>query len=512
MLNKTVLLSRLTNKIQTDLFVSIVDEAFINALPFTEADMTPQMQTRFSDFTSATLESMGGINVLTKAIENPHNTTSQRNFLSDILMICHESAANCAMRIAAETDLKEATMGDVEKIAELNDKENEEFVAKAKNMHLETISDVIQDKTIAVIKAEKEALLKDEELNQKLKNAVSGESDEDSSLGDEALEEAVESVYRIAVAKNLPRNHVSLFSKLHDVAMESCIMSGEKYDHSTEQFPLSTLKDTMINRTLNLFPNKPNPASAFESAVSYSNIPADAGATMKDNNDAAMISAVAMYTMYETLQTMNLAKLSRDEVKTFIESPCDIKKDTEATKEAMANSLMIKLESLRRAILRATDVASCETFETTLTTLEKSDSPVIVEILPEINTLKSLVDTRKNEIRSRESVKELSVYEQRRMDETVAKMDGLVNYFAKPDVVGLKFMLDEKNGPQQIINVNVIGAGGSRCDTTFVPVPTDACFGNIRQYLKNCYSKSKLSKTDKLVQLYDCTTGLTTAI
>lgn len=196
MLDRNIVEEKVRNLMLDRTFTAIVESCFIGALPFDETSKKHHIRDLMG-YTDAVLESLvidgykpqSKFDILANAIEtetNPHRL----NLLNRIADTCITTAMEVAKRVSKDDDLLEnSSMNDILESVGLDEDERDEFNKNVSNINTDKIAEIIQDKVVDTIKAEKEEEEKAVALEDRLKEALTppdeSEDDADMDEGDD---------------------------------------------------------------------------------------------------------------------------------------------------------------------------------------------------------------------------------------------------------------------------------------------------------------------------------------
>lgn len=508
MINKAVLSSVLHDKFSLLALHSIVNECFINGLPLKQEDISNDEKVALTKYSYKVLEQVGGFRALENALGSAIYNDKQKTFLFDIYETCKEIANEATKRVVMETNCKdpETKFEEVVDKAAFTDAEFAKFSKNADKLNLEDASEIIKKKVLTVLKDEKEQYEKEEELHNELKDAL--KDSEDFS------ETSTESYMDIVLTKADPRHHVSLFSKLQEAAFEVAnttkVIDGEDVfpiiDRVTFEAFLSSLRKNDVDVDI-----------CYEAYVENNDerlaeIPADKKAKI-----ASLVSMI-VYTIMETLKTMNVHCPSQDEVKKFV---CDTSDNQKMEEDKVSNIYAKAMEMLKEA--------NCSDFT-------KMDSTKLSEILAELkkisDTLKALIindmnsavaskititldglreqqnriesilneRTRMEEERATESaITAESYYGKLQRENDIAQFNKITNLFAKnPLVKEIRLRVDPKNA-RSVVDIEAANEAGQVIRSSFMNMQVAVESSRYCDYLAETFKESKLADTDKHV-------------
>jgi hypothetical protein len=128
---------------------------------------------KFSKYSGAVLESLGGITILERAMSTKGIEPRQRAHLEDLYSLCNSIGIKAAKRIVLETDTNaDSNLEEIAKDAELNDEENEEVEDGARELDLDNVAQQIKDKVISTINNEKDAYAQEQDLQEEVKDKL----------------------------------------------------------------------------------------------------------------------------------------------------------------------------------------------------------------------------------------------------------------------------------------------------------------------------------------------------
>lgn len=181
MLDTSVVERKIRGQVLDMTFKAIVTEAFVGGLPINESELDEGLTQKFVGYANECLEDLGGYHLLEQAIENTVDPIKKAR-LRRMSAVCMEAAQEVTARILKENAGDDKALIEGAKNVALTPEEYARFSKNAATLTPDSLSKMIQKKTLAVIKEEKEAYKKDAELETELKNALNeAEDDEDDS-------------------------------------------------------------------------------------------------------------------------------------------------------------------------------------------------------------------------------------------------------------------------------------------------------------------------------------------
>lgn len=198
MLDRNIVEEKVRDLMLDKTFTAIVESCFIGALPFNETSKKHHIRDLMG-YTDAVLESLvidgykpqSKFDILANAIENETNPY-KLNLLNKISNTCITTAMEVAKRVSEDDDLLEnSSMNDILESVGLDEDERDEFNKNVSDINTDKIAEIIQDKVVDTIKAEKEEEERAVALEDRLKEALTppdeaeDDIDTDMSEGDD---------------------------------------------------------------------------------------------------------------------------------------------------------------------------------------------------------------------------------------------------------------------------------------------------------------------------------------
>lgn len=177
MLDTSLIERKIHGKVMNLCFESIVSEAFISGLPIAQEELTDGLTQSFARYACECLEDLGGSALLQRAMETPMEI-SQKAYVRKIYEICNETATNVTARILKENEGNDEALKKEAENVTLTQSEYDKFSKAASTLTPDTLSKMIQKKTLDTIKEEQEAYKKDAELEVELVNALNVSDEE----------------------------------------------------------------------------------------------------------------------------------------------------------------------------------------------------------------------------------------------------------------------------------------------------------------------------------------------
>ena len=509
MINKGILQSNLTNKFTLLALHSIVNECFINGLPLNQSEITNDEKRALTKYSYNVLNQIGGLRALESTFNNPNYTMKQKMLVYDIYDISHEIATEAAKRIVSETNTKDPNnkLNEIVDRAAFTDAEYKKFASKAEKLDLDSISDIIKEKTINVLKDEQEQYEKEESLENELKDALAQSKD--------FANVTTESYMDIVLTKADARHHVSLFSKLQEAAYEMTLNTPIK--NGTDIFPI------VEKVTFEAF------LEPLKKITSYLDIDKCYESYVANESDVTMypmheqmrpklssLVSIIVYTIMETLKTLNLYSPSQDCIKKFV---CSTASQDKVNSMKAFDVYNKAIEMLKEA--NCTDCSKVETSHLSNTLVEMKkigdilesfiangvegvESEQVTLTLDKLHTQMDRIETVLNEkaVMTREKAIESSTttyYGELQKQNDIAQFNKISNLFSRNPLVSEIRLKVNPNHMQSIIDVDVANESGQVIKSSFMNMQVAVESSKYLDYLNETFKKSKLADTSKCV-------------
>lgn len=540
MVNKEILCNRLNDHFRSMAFHAIVNEAFINALPLDKSEIDRKEIIGLTRYSNKVMDKIGGFHALEAAVvQNPDNI-----LLSDMYCVCVDIAKEATNRVLAETDCKSETIDEVMNKASFTDEEFEKFAKDAASIDTETISDIIKEKTLSVIKSEQDQYQKDEELSNTLKNVIapmtedpaetedadsvtadtSGEAEnvmnaqdaeieeENNNEGQDTEDTSVESFIDRYIGKDVPKHHVSVFSRLQESAMEMMLITPIE-----DMDPMPLVERVTFESFLNGLRDL-DVCNAMESCHKITNeelctVPRETRPQM------ATLVSIIVYTVMETLKTMKLYNPSMSDVTQFVntqtisdnvqkmnvdhviakaneaimqENMIDHSKVSTSTLNANLDELS-KVKDLLENILANDNMNKDATYIMNLK--EK-----VTNVIDRINGVLNDRNIALKDSQAIESALQSNQYTLMRRKADVAQYNKIHKLYSKnPNISEIRLNLTP--GFESVINVDALDASGQVLRQSFMNMENAVESSRFVGYMKELYQESDMTNTEKRVSI-----------
>lgn len=523
-INNAVYQSSASYKLLNTTFAAIVNEAFMDALPFNRLDMSEENERTLAEYTLKVVESFGGFDTLTYAMNNEKDP-AKKQFLSDMRDVCLETANRVISRVSSGK--KEVAREDMV-APTLDKKEYAEYVEKADKLDLDRVAEIVKEKVLKTLDEEREARARNDEVNQALKEAIAsqdeefdhsddemedeedtdeedtskededeedseedsdsedeedeedekkdkGEKKDDSSDDDEDDLDATESfLTRISGgALRRPDQHKSFFNSILNKAMEQIVATENVAMMDTDEISKDRILDLTLESTLpDTFTTKTSPDRALDFVMSYTN-------SQKLNKDerqtvveSALVDATIAYTMIETLHTMNLVKPSVMDLKAVTEAYNPIQRKYNDMKTIVASSVAQTIRNARPRfnMTKYEKIDALESGIENLTKLNQSiptDDPYFDKSHQALSSAIESMQSTLKELNAPVNVRKETILEQRVMEGYKAQMNKIASLVDFYHGRAHKVVLEHYTG-SPVMDVKIYGAGYDPLITTHI--------------------------------------------
>ena len=509
MVNKNILLSHVNDKFKLLTLHSIVNECFINGLPIKKEEITPQEKKDLTKYSYKVVKTIGGFNALESAIENPRLTFKQKMKLADIDHLCTTAALEAAKRVVADVDCKDPStkLNDMVDKASFTEAEYKKFASKAHAIGLEEMSDIIQQKTLAVIKDEQEQYEKEEELDTELKDALADSKD--------FSETSTEAYMDIFLSKNDPRKHVSVFSRLQDVSMEMMNIvkiAGDDVMPIVDKVTFEAFTDDLkvSNTDFDSWMESYGQVSNEE----VCNVPTESRPKL------ATLVSIIVYTIMETLKTMNIYCPSYDNIRSFVSKPMESAKVVSLNKEEVFGKAEEKLTANSKLDFSKLDTTKLTNSLVELKkmsqmaqeslVLDPSDSraiDIVNRVEEHVGKINEVLHARESAMRAKAN-EAFSYYDTLYREGDIAQFNKINNMFgSNPNINEIRLNVNPAN-PSSIVDVTCANESGQVINSSFMHIKYAVESSQYLDYLKDRYDHSSLKESGKpVVMVFNDGTG-----
>ena len=506
MINKSILSSALVDKFSLLALHSIVNECFINGLPMIQSEISNDEKIALTKYSYKVLNKVGGFKALENSLSSNVYNAKQKAFLTDIHKLCKESAMEACKRIVTETDCKDPAnkFDEVVDQAAFTDAEYKKFTEKADKLDLDSISEIIKEKTLKVLKDEQEQYEKEEQLENELKDALAESKDFANTT--------TESYMDIVLTKSEPRHHVTLFSKLQEAAFEMTyitpVLDGTDVMPIIDRVTFEAFLEPLRINDVNL-------DKCYESYVENND---DKLANVSDEMKPQISSLVSIvvYTVMETLNTLNIYCPSQDVVKKFVCATAD----GEKVKATKAYDVCTRSEEMLKEA-NCTDYTKVDSskLSNVLVELRKIsdilesfiangadgiESAKVVTTLDGLHAQIERIETVLNEKMLAEKAKAeesatSTYYGNLQKENDIAQFNKISNLFSRNPLVSEIRLKVNPNNMGSIIDVDAANEAGQVIKSSFMNMQVAVESSKYFEYLDGAFKQSKLADADKRI-------------
>jgi hypothetical protein len=555
MINKNLLEEALINKFSNKLLKGVVFEAFFRALPLNKEDLLYEIYD-MQDYSDYVMEALDSETLLDRAIESCKDKNGLK-MLNNLKSNIRESAIEATFRVMESIDTNEEnSLKDVVDEADFTPQEINKFQSKGSNLSIKEIANIISDKVIKAIKGERNEYEENEQLKDKISSALADANGTDEFKGDKDTREDIEDIVHqdekeyedeekeveedsekvksfeenqedvdeyiedgsldslmdIILNKTEARNYISFFSRVQDVCLEGILNTNEVY----VEIPYNLIAKITTESTIDVFDkNKISVLDQLDtmSIVSESYHEDCSNEHFKEHMKTAMICAIVIYTMFETLKTMRLMNPHADKIRKFIDSPNNLRDAMHHDKIALEDRLNREISDVKKLALKATDSVGVsryiDYFNEVRDKLDKlpdeykdTKEELSMNIESVIDMLNKKIDTLNREP---EMIEESS-FEKRDREINVASFNSIARtYGKKPNVSEIRLVLDPANESNGIVDIELRN-DGKLIDKTFVVLKQNQHSKPYMEYAVECASLSNLSNVKPTINTYNTKT------
>ena len=504
MVNKNILFSKLTDKFNRLALHGIVNECFINGLPIANENIDRDEKIALTKYSYKVLDKLGGFSVLESAIENNSLTLNQKLLLGDIYNICTEASKEAATRIVKETDCDapDTKIDEVMDKAAFTKAEYNKFAKGANNVGIDEISKIIKNKTLAVIKDEQEQYEKEEILANELKDALAETKDFSDTT--------TESYMDIILNKSDARHHISLFSKLQESAMEMMNIckvgkSGEDVIPIVEKVTFESFLDSLRSDD-----------KEYDTWMeSFNEVANEEISSVPDENKPKMatLTSIIVYTVIETLKTLNLYNPNIGEVKKFVNSNIsgekianeDINKLYKKAEESVLSAKKLDFSKMDSKTLADKSVEFKKISELVQESVTNGGSteksvPLVSALEGYVESINDVLNARNVERKAMESTTD-GYYDKINRSHDLSQFNKINNLFGKNPLVKEIRLQMNPDGVDSIIDVACANESGQIIKSSFINMQYACESSNYLDYIKDTFKQSNLAECDKDVSI-----------
>lgn len=546
----SILRDRVFQELQYDALSAIVTEALVRAVPLNKnAVCEKDNMTNIHQYVGQTLRSMGAVDMVKSAMENT-DAHGKKAYLYNILDAITEVPMDAAKRIATEN----ANTGDIQQTISdraFTKEEMSRLQSKADSLTIPELSRVINRKVTGVLKAEKGAYEKEQILNHELAKVVRQNNEEvqdtlnaldapdepedieDNPAGedlennvedmkpddvdtddtaDDLDEESLDSYMNMVLCKSDVRSHVSVFSKLQDLAVESILTGGYSLE---SELPIGVVQ-AMTDHSVFAMPNIAE--ESIDSQFDRLTVAMEAVAPTNLNEETmktALACAIMVYTMLETLKTMNISTPALDTVKTFVTNTPKVTTPDQVS-NALATRLQQQVSSIKDKVPTMNQgqlgiaFDSCTNLRNQINEVSSKYPEIKNNVGPSLEALIDTIQAKINSLAHKPAQESRYVIKQR--SDNAAEFSRLANLWgSREDVREFKINVDPAS-EATFVNVEVRGRDGARITNASVNLQRSQLDGNLLEIVTEAVGISRLVDTFPAVSIYNTQTCRSTPI
>lgn len=500
MINKHLLNRNLENKFDFLTLHAIVNECFIEALPF-KNQLTHKEIIDLSYYSKKVMESLGG-NIVVDAIFANEDNDTKLAYLAKMYSVCKESSTEASDRIVKECDNTEEKMEEIVDKAAFNEGEYKKFLDKSKEeLDIAKVTRIINDKVVKVLKDEKKAYEEHEELEEELQEKIVAEG------------KTLEGYYSNIFSGTEVTKPISLFSKLQSIAIENL-----SFVKTEEDLPTDLIGRITTEQTFDFFNYSNDPIRDIK-AICESAVVNDTP-NSEDIIEKSFTIAVTIYTLLETLNSLNLLTLDKDQVAKLLEkseSFTNIQSDRVENLKNVVNNIVSDLlksvtpnnvEDAKKALEELTEVEN-------MVSQSSSSENNIGNLLDCIKDSVTCIQTKIEEIEKRMVVEkpQLSLYDERDKENDILELNKIARSLQyKTLVKDVRICVNSNDKEVERLNIELRNPGGTEITPVAIPFNHKEKFGAALEYIKESVSNSNLMKYDTTIHIYNTADGKITNI
>lgn len=327
-------------------------------------------------------------------------------------------------------------------------------------------------------------------------------------------EKAVESWINFHYGKLETTAPISLFGKLQDFAMEA-LLSTEETTYG--DIPYDALTKLTYMAPIKFIHTDPSLETAVESLLSVEErqsiaMEAEIQEITPETFDKSMIISTIVYTILETLKTLNLYSPSQNQVRATVHAPSTYVNSQNQELEIAKDQLTAKVDGIKNTIKRSNTktglMAAAESLDYCRYAIEQLSNK-FDEFQPVAEKLTPQLDQYEKELNKRLNSKVVATESMMKMDDdrksiVVREFDKINRFFNKPNIDRIEIHYNSTATESYIPDVIVRDNFGNIVDRSFLDFSTPDNYGlGMENVLRMAYPLSKLSNSNKMVQLVD---------
>lgn len=327
-------------------------------------------------------------------------------------------------------------------------------------------------------------------------------------------EKAVESWMNFHYGKLGVKAPISLFSKLQDFAMEAILTTDET---TYGDIPYDALTKMTYMAPISFIYTEPSLETAVESLLSIderqeiameSSVPEITGETI----DKSMIISTIVYTILETLKTLNLYSPTQNQVRSTVHAPNTYVNSQNQELEIAKDQLERKVNDIKTAATKnstrvglmtaAESIDYCRYAIEQLTKKYPSFESVSEKLTPKLDHYEKIINEK---IGTKTVATEAALKQTNdRKNAVVLEFNKLNRYFNKPNIDRIEIHYNSKAIESYVPDVIVRDNFGNIADRSFLDFEVPEHFGlGMENVLRLAYPLSKIAESNKMIQIID---------
>ena len=506
MINPAIVSERVSSKLKKVSLDCIITEAVVRALPFTSSEVAKNT-TRYAEYVATVTECLGGYGMLTVALEKYQGdakATKLLNLINSPITSTVQAATSRIVREAASNST--ATVQEIEDAAGFTKDEMNEFARKGHDLTIPEISEIIKDKVVTTITAEKEAY----ENNKRI------EEDITETLQDQLGEEApsLEAYYSIVLEKKDPRKHISFFSRMQDVCIESLLQTCSTEDLGSEEISMESFKMAIANSLDCFDTSKLSLKSHLDtmlSALESFNYPEDEmQSRMQRCGKKSLIMNIIIMTIMETLKTLRLFDPSMSTIQNFVDNPTAANNFNGID---VANKIHTQLDGYKKLMrnpdMNAAELSAamdeCNTIKAKLNAIKESVLPEKEALMQSLTEACSMIEQRLAKTGTTATEAISTSYATRCRENNIAEFNKARRMLMRhSDTSIIEVRCPSNIATEAAASIEIVGKNklGAVVDRIIASISMQPEFGTVLEEVKTAAGFSQLKDIENQCQLY----------
>lgn len=520
--NTALLTDQVRTKLMGKCVTAVVTEAFINGLPFNKTEIVFE-STNLANYASNVIDKMNPSILLDRAMESTKNNYKANLYVQNLKTAIESVVDSATTRIVHESLSSDNSPQEIVAHAKLNSDETEKFVKASKQSGTDAVAKLVKDKMIDMIKDEKSSYEAEQKLRSEVKDVIKQESEDlrNSMTDDMPEDNALESYMNLVLSPTDARSHISVFSKMQDVCMESILHSNEEY---YGEIPYETMEKITLESTFpyfdlsnrSLMEELNTMIIVTESANEYCD-EEEMKHKKKKIAKTAFICSICIMTLLETLKTMHLAKPELADVKNFVDDATTVKKIVKTSLHNVEDKVSNVVSDVKKSValgsFNTLEIEQAkESLEKVKGILEKM--PVVESEIPRKNRIINKINSALEAITTNDDNSSIPItgsFVNRLREENITNLDHSVKLISqKPIVRDIQISLrsDLKCDENSKVDVEIKGndASGACVATYMCQIHALPEFGTtVAEVVRECANYCDLGP--KAVKMYFTDSG-----